>query len=111
MKINKIGKYLEKLIRIVSAAVLFAYIACFSHAAYIIYTFDKTYPLPYMPAWVLPAGLAIIIFKTMFFSYLIFGDWSSKENEKNECRKGNKEYKEKAGDIRETNEEEERKQQ
>lgn len=113
MKWNeKIEPIVNKGIRIIAASLIIAEIACFLYSAYIIYTFDKTYPFPYIPAWIIPAALAMITFKTTIISSIIFGNWNLKikEKKKDEYRKGDKEYKEKAGPTGETDEEQEKNQ-
>lgn len=75
-------KILNKGIRIVAVSVIILEIITFLIVGYFIQSFDSTYPLPYIPAWMLPVALASIIFKTTCISYVIFGKWEIKLKQK-----------------------------
>lgn len=79
---TQIEPLINKGLRIFGGIVIILEIAVFSYTAFIMYSFDKTYPLPYIPAWMIPGALAMIIFKTTIISWLIFGKWDFKKKDK-----------------------------
>jgi cytochrome b subunit of formate dehydrogenase len=75
-------KILNKGLRIFAVSVIILEIVVFLITGYVIWNFDSSYPLPYVPAWMLPVALASIIFKTTCISYLVFGKWEIKFKQK-----------------------------
>jgi hypothetical protein len=75
---TKIEPLVNKGLRIFGIIVIILEVVTFLIAGYVIYNYDKAFPLPYIPAWMLPVALASIIAKTTIISWLIFGKWDLK---------------------------------
>ena len=75
---TEIEPLVNKGLRIFGIIVIILEVIVFSVAGYVIYNYDKAFPLPYIPAWMLPVALASIIIKTTAIGYMIFGRWDLK---------------------------------